>query len=209
MIKMMDKSCLEFLDALASSSPTPGGGGGVGMGGAMAMALTNMVCNLTIGKKKYAEVEKEIKALLKEGLELQEKLLSVVAADAEVFQPLSEAYALPNATDEEKAYKKAVLSERSKVACSVPLQGARWAVRGLEITKRVGEIGSKLVISDAGCGAAFMLAALTSARFNVMINLGAITDEAYVASAHTEINELLHKGEKLAAETVEIVENRM
>lgn len=209
MTKMVEKSCREFLDALASPAPTPGGGGGVGLGGAMGMALANMVCNLTVGKKKYADVEEEIKALLAEGLELQEKLLSVVHADAEVFYPLSEAYGLPTATDEEKAHKKQVLSERSQTACSVPLEGARWAVRALEITKRVGEIGSKLVISDAACSAAFLLAALTSARFNVLINLGAIADVAYVTSARTEIEELLHKGEKLAAETIKIVEERM
>lgn len=209
MIKMVDKSCREFLDALASPAPTPGGGGGVGMGGAMGIALSNMVCNLTIGKKKYADVEEELKALLEEGLELQECLLSVVASDAEVFQPLSEAYALPTVTEEEKLYKKTVLSDRSKTACSVPLQGARWAVRGLEIANRVGEIGSKLVISDAACAAALLLASLTSARFNVLINLGAIADEAYATSARAEIQELMQKGEQLAAQTIETVEARM
>ncbi len=206
---IIEMRCQDFVEALASSAPTPGGGGGVGMGGAMAMALCNMVCNLTIGKKKYADVEDEIKELLAKGTDIQNQLLAKVDEDAAVFEPLSKAYGLPKETDEEKAYKAQVLDRESKKACQVPLAAARLALDGMKIQRRVAEIGSKLVLSDVGCGGAMMLAALQCARLNVMINLGGIGDERYVATAAAEINDLVEQGKDLAAEIAEMVEARL
>jgi len=206
---MIDKTCREFIDALASSAPAPGGGGAVGLGGAMGAALGNMVGNLTVGKKAYAGVEDEIKELLERGLALQAQLLAAVAADAAAFEPLAAAYSLPKATPEEAEHKRSVLSAASIEACEVPLEAARTALAGLMVQKRLAEIGSKLVISDVGCGAAFLLAAVRAARLNVLINLGAILDEAYAARAKTEIAGIYTEAVRLEETIQQKVEERI
>lgn len=206
---LIDLSCREFITQLASAAPVPGGGGGVGMGGAMGMALCNMVANLTIGKKKYAGVEEEVKSLLARGEEIQQALLAKVDEDAAVFEPLSKAYGLPKNTEAEKAHKAQVLEMESKKACQVPLEGARLLIEGMKIQRRMADIGSKLVISDVGCGGAMMLAALTAARLNVLINLNTIGDMVFVENARREIDALLKEGQQLAAEIQTAVAERL
>ncbi|MGB4642786.1 MAG: cyclodeaminase/cyclohydrolase family protein [Dethiobacteria bacterium] len=200
-----ENSCDYFLEALASKAPTPGGGGAAAMGGAIGMALSNMVGNLTVGKKRYADVEDEVKKLLEEGSEIIERLKALVDEDAEAFAPLAKAYGLPNSTPEEAAYKEKTLEECSKVALSVPLEIMRQAYRGIKIHERMGQIGSRLAISDVGCGVAFLKAALVSASLNVIINLGAIKDQSYVDEVTREINQLLEDGSRIADETLELV----
>ena len=148
---MSSNSCDYFLDVLASKAPTPGGGGAAAMGGAIGMALSNMVGNLTVGKKKYAAVEDEVKALLEEGSGIIERLKSLVDEDAEAFKPLAKAYGLPKNTPEEAAHKEKTLEECSKVALSVPWNHAP-GLPGHQDHERMGEIGSMLAISDVGCG---------------------------------------------------------
>jgi len=207
--EMMDMSCKDFIDALASSAPVPGGGSGVGFGGAMGMALCNMVGSLTIGKPRYADVEEELQALMAEGLEIQQNLLEVMDRDAIAFTPLAKAYSLPSGTEAEKAHKKRVLTNESKLACHVPLEAARWAVRGLEIQKRMAQIGSRLVISDVGCGAAFLHAALIASRLNVIININVMNDQFFAETARAEANGLFIRGQQLAAEILALVEERL
>ncbi len=206
---MLDKSCKEFLAELASAAPVPGGGGAAGLGGAIGMALANMVANLTIGKEKYAEDEEEIEDLLAEGEKLGNALLASVEKDAEVFLSLAEAYKLPASTDAEKAHKKSVLSEQAKPACEVPLAAARVAEQGLQINRRLAEIGNKMVISDIGCGAYFLWAALQSAVLNMRINLANIAEPNYVMSIEQEIEWLLSRGEEALKDTLETMEERM
>ena len=119
---MTEKSCDYFLEVLASKAPVPGGGGAAALGGAIGMALSNMVGNLTVGKKKYADVEEEVKELLAEGYRIMEELKALVDKDAEVFEPLSKAYSLPKDTPEQAAHKAKVMEECSINACSVPLE---------------------------------------------------------------------------------------
>lgn len=202
---MSANSCDYFLDVLASKAPTPGGGGAAAMGGAIGMALSNMVGNLTVGKKKYAAVEDEVKALLEQGSEVMNKLKELVDKDAEAFAPLAKAYGLPKSTPEEAAHKEKTLEECSKVALSVPLEIMRQAYRGIKIHERMGQVGSMLAISDVGCGVAFLKAALQSAHLNVIINLGAIKDRPYVDEISREMNHLLEDGSKIADETLELV----
>lgn len=202
---MSSKSCDHFLDVLASKAPTPGGGGAAAMGGAIGMALSNMVGNLTVGKKKYAGVEDEVKALLEEGYGIIGRLKVLVDEDAEGFKPLAAAYGLPKNTPEEAAHKEKTLEECSKVALSVPLEIMRQAYRGIKIHERMGQIGSMLAISDVGCGVVFLKAALQSAYLNVIINLGAIRDAAYVEQVNEEMDHLLSDGSKVADATMELV----
>ena len=104
-MSFINKSCKDFTEVLASKAPVPGGGGASALVGALGMALGNMVGALTVGKKKYAAVEEEIKALMAQAETLQTELLSLVEKDAEVFAPLAAAYSMPKETEEEKAEK--------------------------------------------------------------------------------------------------------
>ncbi|HAP32054.1 MAG TPA: sugar ABC transporter substrate-binding protein [Firmicutes bacterium] len=202
---MAENSSAYFLDALASKAPVPGGGGAAAMGGAIGMALSNMVGNLTVGKKKYADVEGEVKELLEKGYRIIDELKTLVDKDAEVFEPLSKAYSLPKDTPEQVAYKEKVMQECSITACSVPLEIMRKAYEGIKIHARMGQIGSALAISDVGCGVVFLRAALISGYLNVLINLGSIKDQKYLDETGGEINRLLNDGSKVADETLQLV----
>ena len=202
---MAEKSCAYFLDVLASKAPVPGGGGAAAMGGAIGMALSNMVGNLTVGKKKYADVEDEVKELLEKGTTIIEELKALVDKDAEVFEPLSKAYGLPKDTPEQLAHKQKVMEECSIEACSVPLEIIRKSYDGIRIHERMGQIGSKLAISDVGCGVVFLKAALISGQLNVLINLGAIKDEKFISEANEEMSRLVEEGSKIADDTLALV----
>lgn len=207
--EFMALSCRDFADQTASAAPTPGGGGAAAYAGALGMALVNMVARLTLGKKKYADVEAEVAALLAEGEQIREALLAAVQADADAFAPLAAAYALPNGTDEEKAAKAATLSACSQKAAELPLAAAEQAVRGLEIARRIAECGSRLVISDAGCGAALLLAAVKSFDFTVRINLGAVQDKQFAAGAAQQMAALLERAAALEEAARRLADERL
>lgn len=204
-MSMTEKSCSDFIEVLASKAPVPGGGGAAAMGGAIGMALSNMVANLTVGKKKYADVEEEVKELLAKGDQVIEELKKLVDRDAEVFEPLSRAYGLPKDTPEQAKIKADTLEECSKVACSVPLEIMRKSYDGIKIHQRMGEIGSLIAISDVGCGVVFLKSALISGYLNVLINLNTIKDQGYVESVSAEINRLMEEGSQIADDTLNLV----
>lgn len=204
-MSMTEKTCSEFIEVLASKAPVPGGGGAAAMGGAIGMALSNMVGNLTVGKKKYADVEDEVKVLLEKGYGIIEELKKLVDKDAEVFEPLSKAYGLPKDTPEQAKIKEETLEKCSKEACSVPLEIMRKSFEGIKIHERMGQIGSLLAISDVGCGVVFLKAALISGYLNVLINLNTIKDQEFVKEVTKETEQLLAEGSKIADETLELV----
>lgn len=206
---MAEKSCSSFLEELASKAPVPGGGGAAAMGGAIGMALSNMVGNLTVGKKKYSDVEDEVKGLIEQGTKVIDELKSLVDKDAEVFEPLSKAYGLPKDTPEQAEYKAKTLEECSKVACSVPMEIMRKAYEGIKIHERMGQIGTLIAISDVGCGVVFLKAALISGSLNVIINVNGIKDEKFVADTTAEMNWLLEDGSRIADETLELVVSKI
>ena len=204
-MSMLEKSCSQFLEELASKAPIPGGGGAAAYGGAIGMALSNMVGNLTIGKKKYADVEDEVKDLIEKGNKIIEELKFLVDKDGEVFEPLSKAYGLPKNTPEQVKIKEEILEKCSKEACSIPMEIMRKSYEGIEIHKRMGQIGTMIAISDVGCGVVFLKAALISGSLNVMINLSAIKDQEYVKATTEEMDQLLTNGSKIADETLELI----
>ena len=208
-MSMLDKSCKDFNDVLASKEAVPGGGGAAAMGGAIGMALSNMVGNLTLGKKKYADVQEEVKELLDRGKKIIAELESLVDKDAEVFEPLSKAYGLPRSTPEEIQYKQNTMEQCCKTACSVPMEIMRSAHAGIKIHERMGHIGTMIAISDVGCGVAFMKAALVSGSLNVIINLNAIKDQNFVNDTREEMNQLLSDGTKIADETFDLVISKL
>lgn len=208
-MSMLDKSCSDFLGVLASKAPVPGGGGAAAMGGALGMALSNMVGNLTVGKKKYAAVENEVQELIAQGDQVITELKILVDKDADVFEPLSRAYGLPKETPEQVAYKEKIMEQCSKDACEVPMKIMRKCHEGINIHERMGQIGSMLAISDVGCGVTFLKAALISAMLNVVINLNTIKDQEYVSRTRAEMDELLASGSKTADATLALVLSKL
>ncbi len=208
-MSMVEKSSSDFLQELASKAPVPGGGGAAALGGAIGMALSNMVGNLTVGKKRYADVEGEVKNLLEQGYKIIDELKALVDKDAEVFEPLSKAYGLPKDTPEQAKIKAQTLEDCSKVASSVPMEIMRKSYEGIKIHERMGQIGTKIAISDVGCGVVFLKASLISGSLNVIINLGAIKDEAYVKAVNEEMSHLLEDGSKIADETLQLVVSKI
>ncbi len=180
-----------FLDELASKAPVPGGGGASAYAGALAAALGSMVCNLTVGKKKYADVEEEICAARTRLDHARSLLVSLIEADAEAFTPLANAYGLPKDTPAEQEAKEAALQEALIDACEVPLDIMRalsGVSRDIEIVARCG---SRLAVSDAGVAAVFTKAAVQGAAFNVYINIAAMSDTARANQYREETNALM------------------
>ena len=192
--KMTAKSCEEFISVLASSAPVPGGGGASALVGAIGTALGNMVGSLTVGKKKYADVQDEILELKARSDKLQEKLLMMVEKDAEVFEPLSKAYGLPSGTEEEKAEKECVMETVLKTASEAPFGIMELCMEAIDIVSRFSEIGSRIAISDAGCAAACCRAALNAASLNVFINTKLMKDRTYAEAMNKRAEEMLELG---------------
>ena len=186
-------SCAEFVEVLASKAPVPGGGGAAALVGAIGTALGNMVGSLTVGKKKYAEVEAEMIALKAKCDALQSELLKLVARDAEVFEPLSRAYGLPKDTEEQREYKAKVMEEATLTACSVPMEIMEKCCEAIEVIAVFAEKGSRLAVSDAGCGAACCKAALMSASLNVFINTKSMTNREKAEELNARANAMLDK----------------
>lgn len=186
-----DKSCRDFVGALSGKDPVPGGGGASALVGSLAAALGNMVGSLTVGKKKYADVEEDMKALMQKTEKLQEELLSLVEEDAKAFAPLSRAYGMPKDTEEERAEKERVMEAALKEASRVPLQIMRKCCQVIELQKEFAEKGSRLAVSDAGVGVIFAKAALQGAALNVFINTKSITDRKFAEESEREADEML------------------
>ena len=195
--KLTDLTSKDFLTALASSAPAPGGGGGAAMAGALAAALASMVCNLTIGKEKFAAQECEVKALLQEAEQVRQDLLALVEDDAAVFNSFMACYKLPKTTDAEKAARTAAIRKAAKQAAVVPLAIARACYKVLQLAHRLVIIGNPGVITDGACSALLARAALRCAEYNVRINLGLTKDEAYNEQVAAELNKLLKTAEEL------------
>jgi formiminotetrahydrofolate cyclodeaminase len=198
-----------FLDELASAAPTPGGGGAAALAGAMGAALASMVCNLTIGKEKFAGVEPQMKEILAKTENLRAKLTAMMAEDVTAFDGVMAAYRLPKASDEEKAARTAAIQEASKKATLVPLAAARACAEVIDLCWPTAEMGNPNVVSDAGVAVLCAQAGMKSAALNVLINLGTIKDEAFVTQHRAELDDILARHVPLADEVYELVKNKL
>ena len=183
--------CNEFVEVLGSKAPVPGGGGASALVGAVGTALGNMVGALTVGKKKYADVEEEMKGLMAKATTLQDELLHLIERDAEVFEPLSKAYGMPRETEEEKAEKARVMEIVLKDACSVPMEIMEKCCEAIDLIVEFAAKGSALAISDAGVGAAFCEAALEGASLNVYINTKSMKNRECAEELNRKCDEML------------------
>lgn len=190
-MELIQQRCEVFLADLASNSPTPGGGGAAALVGAVGVALGNMVGSLTIGKKKYADVEPQIQSLNARAEALRRHLEQLVQADADAFSPLAAAYRLPKDTPEQAAHKAEVLAQALDGACAVPLDIMSACCEGITLAQEYAAKGSVLAVSDAGCAALFCKAALQAAALNVSINTQLMADKAHAAALNAKADAML------------------
>lgn len=198
-----------FLDALASNSATPGGGGAAALMGAQAAALVSMVCNLTIGKPKYLEIEATMQEILCQSEQLRAEMFGMIAADVRVFNQVMAAYGAPKETEEEKIKRSALIQEALKAATLVPLSCAKASEQVIRLSLQAAELGNVNVISDAGVAAMAGLAAFKSAALNVYVNTGAIKDKEFAAARLAELAQIQASAEAKADQVYQLVKSKL
>jgi len=179
-----------FLSELASSSPAPGGGSVAALAGALGTGLSSMVCNLTIGKEKYADVQDEMKDVLKKSEDVRRKLTELIDKDTNAFNDVIKAFRMPKETEEQKEKRSKTIQEGYKTAAKVPLQTAKTCEKILDISMIVAEKGNKNSITDAAVSAIMAQAGVHSAILNVKINLSSIKDKDFIEKTILEIEEI-------------------
>ena len=187
---LVDNSILEYLDRASAGTAVPGGGSVAALNAALAAGLTEMVANLTIGKKGYDAVEQEMKDLAGKASDLRGKLTAAIDKDADAYTEVMDAYRLAKTTDEEKVLRKQKIQAAIKHAALVPLEVARNALAVLDLAGQAIRKGNKNAASDGAVAAMNARTAALAAIYNVRINLGSIEDEGFVDRLEEEVNEL-------------------
>lgn len=188
-MSMTDMTVKEFLSELASAAPTPGGGGAAALAGAVGASLGTMVGSLTVGKKKYAGVEEEIKSLMLRSSELSGRLAECMDRDAEAFAPLSAAYGIPK----DEPGRDETLEKCLREAAAAPLEIMELVCEAIDLLREFAEKGSRLVISDAATGAALCRGALEGAAVNVKVNTGLMKDRGYAEAIDAGVDAMLRE----------------
>ncbi len=194
-----------FLDDLASPSPAPGGGSVAALAGALGAALTTMVCNLTIGKKKYALVEEEMKKVKAEAEKLRARFTELVDEDTRAFNKVMEAYTLPKDSEAQKTLRNAAITAATKEATLIPLEVMKHCIDAMALTQQVASSGNSNSASDAGVSALMLSAACEGAALNVKINLASLSDGEFVGWKSDEVESLLKTSRMMLEETTDIV----
>ncbi|MCX7068641.1 MAG: cyclodeaminase/cyclohydrolase family protein [Methylococcales bacterium] len=195
MSEIKDQPIQQFLDELASKSATPGGGSAAATMGAQGAALISMVCNLTIGKPKFAEVEADMQTLLSDAETLRQQLTDMIKADVDVFNRVMASYGLPKETDVEKAARSAAIQDVLKEATDVPLDCAKACAKVIALSQIAAEKGNPNVISDAGAGLMAAYGGLKIAALNVYINAGSLKDRDFAEAKLAELATIMQDAE--------------
>ena len=201
--------CDEFVEALASKAPVPGGGGASALAGAVGVALGGMVGSLTIGKKKYADVQEDIERMNASARDAAQKMLELIDKDAQVFAPLAEAYGMPKDTEEQRAEKARVMERALLDACGVPMEIMEQCCLSIDLHEQYAQKGSNLAISDVGVGVVLCRAALVGASLNVFINTKAMTDREKADEINRKAEELLARYVPMADAIAKVVRDRL
>ena len=187
---LIDHKVTEYLEKAAAGTAVPGGGSVAALNAALAAGLTEMVANLTVGKKGYEAVEEEMIALAEKASQLRKKLTAAIDQDADAYTEVMAAYKLPRATDEEMAVRKQKIQDAIKHAALVPLEVARDALAVIELSGQAIRKGNKNAASDGAVAAMNARTAALAAIYNVKINLSSIDDDSFVDKLAYEVREL-------------------
>lgn len=201
---MLNKNVTEFTEALASKSAVPGGGGASALVGAIGIALGDMVGELTVGKKKYADVEEDVRALMARAQELRVKLLSCVDKDARAFEPLSRAYGIPK----DDPARDEVMEKCLRDAAGAPLEILDLCCEAIELQREFAAKGSVLAISDAATGVVFCLSAMCGAAVNVKVNTKSMKDRDYAEKINAHVDAQMAKYRPIAEQVYQDVYGR-
>ena len=201
---MLNKNVTEVTEALASKSAVPGGGGASALVGAIGIALGDMVGELTVGKKKYADVEEDVRALMVRAQELRVKLLSCVNKDAKAFEPLSRAYGIPK----DDPTRDEVMEKCLRDAAGAPLEILDLCCEAIELQREFAAKGSVLAISDAATGVVFSLSAMYGAAVNVKVNTKSMKDRDYAEKINAHVDAQMAKYRPIAEQVYQDVYGR-
>jgi len=209
MTEIKNQSIQIFLDELASKSATPGGGSAAALMGAQGAALVSMVCNLTLGKPKFAEVEAELQAVLEKAESLRCELTGLIQADIDVFNRLMSKYALPKESDDEKKIRSAAIQEVLKEATEIPMQCVHACVDVIHLSKIAAEKGNSNAVSDAGAAVMAAYGGLKSSALNVYINAGSLKDSGFVKAKLTELELVMESIDKVVDSVYQTVKAKL
>jgi methenyltetrahydrofolate cyclohydrolase len=187
---LTDQKITDFLQQTASGTPVPGGGSVSALSAALGAGLTEMVANLTVGKKNYEAVEGEMKKISETAANLRKKLTAEVDNDATAYQGVLAAFKLPQTTEAEKETRSRAIQEAMKNAARVPLGVAYDALQVMDLAETVIRSGNRNAVSDGAVGAMMARTAVRGALFNVKINLVSVKDKAFVKEMMQEANKL-------------------
>lgn len=202
---LADKTLKKFLEETASNSPVPGGGSVAALSAGLAAALTEMVANLTIGKKGYEGLEEEMEGIVKEVSGYRQRFIEDIDRDSDSFNEVMEAFKLPKGTEEEKEIRKNSIETAMKNAALVPLEVAKRALNIMSFAEKVIEKGNKNAVTDGAVAAMMARTAVLSALYNVKINLGSIKDAEFVERVGKEVEQIEEKAWKVEKDLLEKV----
>ena len=200
----IDLPIRHFLDKLSSKSPEPGGGSAAALVATEAAALVGMVCYLTLGKEKFADVQADIEDIRTQSEALRAELMRLLEEDTVAYAEASAAYKLPKDTDDEKAVRSEKVQAGLRKATEVPFKIGEAALAVSRLSLPAAEKGNPGAVSDAGVAALFADAAVQAAAMNVRINLVSIKDEEYVADKWTRMQEMMREAAELRDKVREI-----
>ncbi len=206
---LVDLSVEEFMARLGSGDATPGGGGAAALAGAAAAGLVTMVARLTTGRPAFTHIESRVREIIRQGDYLRETLLAAVDTDAAAFDRVMAAYALPRATEQEKAARKEALQLALRGATESPLAIARACLSISGMATELAEAGNPQTITDAGTAATLAQAALQGAIFQARVNLKSLKDETYTGPIRQEIERLLTEAQHATRRTLQAVEEKL
>ena len=189
MEKFVKYSLEEFVDALASKAAVPGGGGASALAASLGIALGNMVGEFTVGKKKYADAEEELRACMVRAKDLSGKFLNCIERDAEAFEPLSRAYAIPK----DDKNRDIVMENCLRDAAKVPMEILHLVCEAIKLEERFAVLGSVMIQSDVAVGASILRSSLLGAAVNVKINTKSMKDREYADSVNKEVDALVEE----------------
>jgi formiminotetrahydrofolate cyclodeaminase len=202
---LTDQKISDFLQQTASGTPVPGGGSVSALSAALGAGLTEMVANLTVGKKNYEAVESEMKEISEKTRNLRKKLMAEVDNDSSAYQGVLAAFKLPKTTEAEEQQRNRAIEEAMKNAARVPLGVAYDALQVMDLSERVIRSGNRNAVSDGAVGTMMARTAALGALFNVRINLAAVKDSAFVGEMTREANKLENRVRKREKEILSFV----
>lgn len=205
----LNKSLQNFIDEISSSSPTPGGGSVSAFCGVLGTSLGLMVCNLTIGKKKYEQVQDEILDIKNKLENLKEKFIELYDKDAQAFNKVMDAFKLPKESEEEKSKRTEAIENATISATEVPIEVIKTSLDTLNLLIRLSEIGNQNSLSDAGVAIQLIKTCAEGAMMNVLINTKSLNDRDRAMHLVLSAAQILTEVEKKSDETLNSIKKKL